>query len=46
VRRNSGTLAECLMAWARGENGTDAQAGALRLSEFINLICDALKKKK
>lgn len=39
-------MATCLMAWANGEDGVDAKAGAYGVAEFMHLIRMALTGKK
>jgi len=45
AQKNSVALAECLMAWKRGEESNDAKAGSIVIAEFVNLVRGALKKK-
>jgi len=40
-----GILAECLLAWADGEEGEDAKAAAFVVAETILLVRSALKPK-
>jgi len=34
------------MAWGRGEEDVDAQAGAYVVAKFVNSVLDALTKKR
>lgn len=45
AQKNPGVLATCLMAWARGEEETDAQAGAFVTAEFMWMVREALTKR-
>lgn len=42
----NGLLAECLTAWAAGEDSIEASAGATRVAEVLNLLRAVLTAKK
>lgn len=44
AQKSGVALADCLGAWARGEDGLDARAGAMVVAEVLLLIRGALRR--
>ncbi len=44
AERSVEALGDCLLAWSRGEEGVDAQAGAQVVAEAVLMIRGALKR--
>lgn len=45
MREDGAQLGDGLMAWARNDDNAEARAAAIRVAEFVNLVCGALTKR-
>ena len=44
-RTNAAIFGDCLLAWSRDGDEADVQTAAVRVAEFMNIVCNVLTKK-